>query len=75
MISHYRHGSVTGDWLREIRRLESEPSYAEGSLAPEVEAPRMDDPAYLAPYADIDEGREEPYESLESIHGVGRVFI
>lgn len=46
----------------------------EQRLAPEVEAPRLDDPAYLAPYSDIDEGREEKYESDESFYGVGEAF-
>lgn len=38
-----------------------------------LDAP-MNDPAYLAPYTDIDEGKEERYESDESYYGVGATF-
>ena len=38
-----------------------------------LDAP-MNDPAYLAPYTDIYEGKEERYESDESYYGVGATF-
>jgi len=44
----------------------------EPALAPEV--PPLNDPAYLAPYTDVDEGKYEKYESPESLHGVSGLF-
>lgn len=43
-------------------------------LPPLGRGPLLDDPAYLAPYSDIDEGREKPYESDEDFYGVGATF-
>ena len=43
-------------------------------LAPLGRGPLLDDPAYIAPYSDIDEGREKPYESDEDFYGVGTTF-
>lgn len=67
------------DAFRFMRAAEQRKSLAArtptlGRGLPPSDPSALNDPQFLAPYADIDEGREPAYESAESLHGVGATF-